>query len=299
MAFPLDADGLADSQTNEALISALGNIGGEKYILSGLTAGTGFAGYVFLSTVDFPAGELLYVEPAAMMQSHLCLRVDPVDINASGYEFNRAYTKRTMYHGVPGSGVESFPRQEFVQIETNERLKSRIVELENEVKKISPEVVGSIKMWATHIIPENWLICAGQPLSTTEYKDLFAVLGYIYGGTGNNFLLPDLRGNSVFGYKSGDDKFGALNRKDGRKTHTLQPNEQGGFSFAAGSDDGDGSTGVARSVNRIRIQDQEISVDSIGSWQWSGTKHVLLNSAASGHENLPPYITLNFIIRAK
>lgn len=43
----------------------------------------------------------------------------------------------------------------------------------------------------------RFLDCDGRLLSTTEYADLFAVIGYRYGGDGGaQFALPDLRGRT-------------------------------------------------------------------------------------------------------
>jgi len=67
--------------------------------------------------------------------------------------------------------------------------------------------VGSITAFAGEInttkTPENnksqieelgWLVCDGRTLETHNYPELFAVLGYLYGGSDNNFKIPDLRG---------------------------------------------------------------------------------------------------------
>jgi microcystin-dependent protein len=52
--------------------------------------------------------------------------------------------------------------------------------------------VGTIVMYAGPTAPANWLICNGASLATTTYNLLFAVCGYIYGGSGANFNLPNL-----------------------------------------------------------------------------------------------------------
>jgi microcystin-dependent protein len=52
--------------------------------------------------------------------------------------------------------------------------------------------VGDVKMFAGPTAPTNWLICDGRSLDTTTYATLFAVIGYAWGGSGANFLLPNL-----------------------------------------------------------------------------------------------------------
>ena len=42
------------------------------------------------------------------------------------------------------------------------------------------------------LVSEYWIICNGAPLSKIQYPELFSVIGYKYGGSGNTFLLPTL-----------------------------------------------------------------------------------------------------------
>ena len=41
---------------------------------------------------------------------------------------------------------------------------------------------------------EGWLLCNGASYSTTDYPDLFAVIGYTFGGSENNFNVPNYKG---------------------------------------------------------------------------------------------------------
>lgn len=55
--------------------------------------------------------------------------------------------------------------------------------------------VGEIQLFAGNFAPVGWMFCEGQLLSTTEYQDLFYLIGTTYGGDGvESFALPDLRG---------------------------------------------------------------------------------------------------------
>lgn len=56
-------------------------------------------------------------------------------------------------------------------------------------------LAGVILPYAGASAPGGFLLCDGATgLSTTTYADLFAVIGYTYGGSGATFSLPDLRG---------------------------------------------------------------------------------------------------------
>ena len=53
--------------------------------------------------------------------------------------------------------------------------------------------LGSIIAFSGDNIPDGFLLCDGSTLNKNEYLDLFNVIGYTYGGSDNEFKLPDLR----------------------------------------------------------------------------------------------------------
>ena len=55
---------------------------------------------------------------------------------------------------------------------------------------------GCVMMWAGQNIPDGWFLCDGASKSKNNFPELFAALGYTYGGLGLSFNLPDF-----------DDKF--------------------------------------------------------------------------------------------
>jgi microcystin-dependent protein len=60
------------------------------------------------------------------------------------------------------------------------------------IQSITPP--GVVLPFAGSSAPSGWLICQGQSLSTSAFPALFAAIGYIYGGSGSTFNLPDTRG---------------------------------------------------------------------------------------------------------
>ncbi len=50
-----------------------------------------------------------------------------------------------------------------------------------------PAVTAPIEAW-------GWMACDGRTLRVGDYQELFAVLGHLYGGSGDTFRLPDYRG---------------------------------------------------------------------------------------------------------
>ena len=67
---------------------------------------------------------------------------------------------------------------------------------------------GFMVAFAAASAPIGWLLCNGASVSTTTYADLFAVIGYAFGGSGGSFNLPDLRDKLPIG-RSGTKAVGS------------------------------------------------------------------------------------------
>ena len=61
---------------------------------------------------------------------------------------------------------------------------------------------GMINAFDLTSAPAGYLLCNGSSVSKTTYPELFNVLGYRHGGSGDNFNLPDLRGKMILGVSS-------------------------------------------------------------------------------------------------
>lgn len=54
--------------------------------------------------------------------------------------------------------------------------------------------IGDYKTSTKTADHDGWLICDGRSLDKRRYKKLFAKIGYNFGGSGNNFNLPNMAG---------------------------------------------------------------------------------------------------------
>ncbi|BDW88207.1 phage tail protein [Thalassospira tepidiphila] len=70
---------------------------------------------------------------------------------------------------------------------------------------IAGSEIGSVSAFAMPTPPTGWLICDGSAISRTEYADLFATIGTLWGHGDevSTFNLPDLRGEFVRGFDDG------------------------------------------------------------------------------------------------
>lgn len=63
---------------------------------------------------------------------------------------------------------------------------------------VSP-FAGELRLYAGTTAPAGWLLCDGSTVLVSSQPGLFAVIGYIYGGSGASFALPDFRGRGPVG----------------------------------------------------------------------------------------------------
>lgn len=56
---------------------------------------------------------------------------------------------------------------------------------------------GTIEAYASTTPPTGWLLANGQSVSTATAPNLFAVIGYLYGGSAGTFKVPNLAGSMV------------------------------------------------------------------------------------------------------
>jgi microcystin-dependent protein len=71
----------------------------------------------------------------------------------------------------------------------------------------------------------GWLLCDGRAASTDEYRTLFAVLGYRFGGSGSTFNLPNPQGRVLGCAGTSTDNTWSIGDASGEETHTLTTDE--------------------------------------------------------------------------
>lgn len=59
--------------------------------------------------------------------------------------------------------------------------------------------IGEIRQVGFNFAPVDWALCCGQSLPKASFLSLFGVIGYMYGGAGDYFRLPDFRGRVAVG----------------------------------------------------------------------------------------------------
>ena len=322
--FPLDCETLDYLQTNRAMAEMLGAIAGDKIILSGCEASgsTRSAGYVFLKTTDYPEGEVLYFEGGA--GANLCVSKQSIGVTASATPYPNAYTERKL---IAGQGAETYAWADFVPLsdKTNRQLRQELTALQSAVNGLSAVPVGSIMIWSGATAPENWHLCDGAHLNSATYPALYAVIGHTYGGYAeDDFCLPDMRGRYVAG--KGANDYNSLGNKGGANSVALTTDQMPSHTHGLGTLNSRGtfpavdlqydqySAAYRNTIKTRKNGDEEVrfntnlkgggSSDSWGSvydFDWRQGISGALGSEGGGqsHENRPPFIVMNYIIKIK
>lgn len=148
--------------------------------------------------------------------------------------------------------------------------------------------IGGIAAYSALTEPEGYLFCDGRSLLRSDYAELFAVIGTTYGSTDTqHFNLPDLRERVVVG-KSATSPYNNLGNKGGEASHTLTINEIPSHAHYSSSFRGTGSL----TYDSWRITKGDVDGVPTG-------KDTDPTGGGQSHNNLQPYIILNYIIKYK
>ena len=157
--------------------------------------------------------------------------------------------------------------------------------------------VGEIRLFSGSYAPRGWMFCQGQELLIQENSILFSVIGFTYGGDGKTkYKLPDLRGRAPVHQGTGPGLTPrSIASTDGESAVTLQYQQMPAHTHAAQSA---GSINDASPVGNVWGP-----VGSKSPKIYSSKLDTPLNPAVvtpvggnQGHNNMQPYLGLNFII---
>lgn len=158
---------------------------------------------------------------------------------------------------------------------------------------MSEPFLAEIKLVSFNFPPRGWALCNGQLLPINQNQALFSLLGTTYGGDGQvNFALPDLRGRAAMHAGSGR----TLGERSGEEAHTLSVAELGVHRHA-----------VVGTTNRASLEEPGVNVvpashvegnryASPGALSAMHADGVSATGGNQAHNNMQPFLTLNFII---
>jgi microcystin-dependent protein len=160
--------------------------------------------------------------------------------------------------------------------------------------------VAEIRIFPFNFAPKGWAFCDGQILPLSQNTALFSLLGTTYGGDGkSNFALPNMQGSAPMHPGQGPGlSLHDLGETGGSETVSLLeseiPSHSHGFmaSTQPGEDPApDSSEALARSVG-ANLYQTTVNANIV---QLSGNA-LAPAGGDQPHNNMQPYLTLNFCI---
>jgi len=155
--------------------------------------------------------------------------------------------------------------------------------------------IGAVLWFAGDVIPENYLPCWGSDYLIADYPELYAVIGDVFNNPSTPegyFAVPELASR----FPVGTSEAYTLGDKGGEATHTLTTGELPAHTHSVVSHSHtipNMSAGTAQGGSTTAVWSR------LSGTMASGSASPATSSVGSGedHENRPPYIALNPIIR--
>jgi microcystin-dependent protein len=159
--------------------------------------------------------------------------------------------------------------------------------------------VAEIRIFPFNFAPKGWAFCDGQILPLSQNTALFSLLGTTYGGDGkSNFALPNMQGNAPMhpgqgpglslhdlGETGGSDTVSLLESEIPSHSHALMASPTAGLVKLPGP-----TVALARSRNGNAYQDTQGNLVNLND------NTIAPAGGDQPHNNMQPYLTLNFCI---
>jgi microcystin-dependent protein len=160
--------------------------------------------------------------------------------------------------------------------------------------------LGEIRIFTGNYAPRGWMFCNGQMLPLSQNTALFSVLGTTYGGDGKStFALPNLQGRMPLHAGSGAGP-GLTQRligeTDGSDSVTLVKGQLPTHSHTLMSATAPTASAPDATVSLANTGDGSKAYNAVNPHAKMGGQTLLAAGAGAPHNNLQPYLALNFII---
>ena len=156
---------------------------------------------------------------------------------------------------------------------------------------MSEPFLAEVRIVGFNFAPRGWAFCDGQILPINQNQSLYSLLGTTYGGDGRtSFALPDMRGRTPIHVGNGHTE----GQKSGEETHSLAANEMPQHQHVV--------QGTSNNASETLPSSALLAASNAGSPYSSaqsgnmGASMVANAGGGQGHENMQPYIALNFCI---
>ena len=154
---------------------------------------------------------------------------------------------------------------------------------------MSTPFLAEIRIVSFNFAPKGWAQCDGQLLLINQNQALFALLGTTYGGNGQmNFALPDFRGRTPLHLGSGF----VLGERSGEETHSLLVPEIPTHTHQVSASSAAANAGSPANASWPAAAGRYDPSATTGM----NPSGISLNGGSQAHNNMQPYLVLNFVI---
>jgi microcystin-dependent protein len=165
---------------------------------------------------------------------------------------------------------------------------------------MSSPYLGQIMVVSFNFAPQGWALCNGQLLSIAQNTALFSLLGTQYGGDGvSNFALPDMQGCVAVGSGAAPGLSSYVaGQTGGAATHAVTPNEMASHTHLVGMHAGPATlTNPTLGVfAQPVINGTPANLYGNQSLGLAGAHSLAPTGANQPHDNMAPFLVMNFII---
>jgi microcystin-dependent protein len=161
--------------------------------------------------------------------------------------------------------------------------------------------VAEIRLFPFNFAPTGWAQCNGQLLPISQNTALFSLLGTYYGGDGKStFALPDLQGAAAMFWGQGNglsQRF--LGEQNGSPTVTLLTSEIPSHGHTVNAKIAGGQaipTGLVWGTSSAAKAAANFYAPAAPSPVNMNPTALSIAGSSFPHNNMPPYLTLNFCI---
>ena len=168
---------------------------------------------------------------------------------------------------------------------------------------MSDQFVAEIRIVPFNFAPLGWAFCNGQVLPISQNTALFSLLGTNYGGDGrSNFALPNLQGSAALDAGQGAGLSSYVVGQAGGETavaltQAQMPAHTHSVSASSGGGDADTPVGNVFSMAHAGKTPAHMYAAAAGSVPTvMGAQALAPAGGGVPHNNLQPYLVLNFVI---
>jgi microcystin-dependent protein len=167
-----------------------------------------------------------------------------------------------------------------------------------EEKNMSFVFVGSLMLVPYPRAPLGFALCQGQTLQVSQNTALYSLIGNIYGGTATTFQLPNLQARAAVGQgqKPGYSNY-PIGSSGGAPTVTLNGQQVPGHTHQALATENTGTSSNPTNCALAKPSDgTTIYTTNTSALLAMQSQSVQLYGGGNPHNNMMPFITLNWII---